>query len=65
MGLALAPPVLDSSLHRARQIAERLRVGTAWTDLDLVFPSEWAPLWTRGTRCAPAKRSPVVQASVR
>lgn len=25
--------------HRARQLEERLRLGSAWTDLDLVFPS--------------------------
>lgn len=26
--------------HRAKQLEERLQIGPAWTDLDLVFPSE-------------------------
>jgi integrase len=35
------PPVLVAALreHRTRQLEERLRIGPAWTDLDLVFPS--------------------------
>jgi integrase len=27
--------------HRARQVEERLRVGAAWEDVDLVFPNVW------------------------
>jgi integrase len=35
-----ASVVKELKSHRREQLAERLKLGSAWTDLDLVFPSE-------------------------
>ena len=38
--IALSPRVIDAlRRHRAHQAAERLRLGEAWADLDMVFPN--------------------------
>jgi integrase len=39
------PVVEELRAHRAAQAAERLRLGPAWVDLDLVFPNEIGGYW--------------------
>jgi integrase len=43
--------------HRVRQAADRLRLGTAWSDLDLVFPNEIGATGSGATSPTPSPSS--------